>query len=147
METTKHYTVTTIIVHQQKVLLHWHEKLQLWLPVGGHIERDELPTTAALREVMEESGLEVEIYDPDINMDLTDAKQLTRPAHILLEDIQPGHQHIDFVFYARSETNILNIPSDKKTNYRWLSADELSQIPLKHNVRILCLDALNCIYN
>lgn len=112
------------------------------------MERDELPAAAAIREVKEESGLDVELYDPDLNMDLHDVRQLIRPAHLLLEDIQPGHQHIDFVFYARSDTDTLSIPENKKANYRWLTAEEINNLtPLLDNVRILSLDALNCIYN
>lgn len=147
METTRHFSATTIIVHNQKVLLHWHQKLSLWLPVGGHIDRDELPTSAAIREVYEECGLQVELYDPDINMEFIDAIQLVRPAHILLEDLQPGHQHIDFVFYARCDTDKINVANNKKTLFKWCNANELQSISLKNNVKLLCMDALNCIYN
>lgn len=41
------------------MLLHLHKKLGKWLPVGGHIEQGELPDMAALREIKEESALEV----------------------------------------------------------------------------------------
>ena len=44
-----------------KVLLHLHRKLGMWLPPGGHIERDEIPDDAAVREVFEETGLNVEL--------------------------------------------------------------------------------------
>ena len=45
MEITRHFTATTVIVHKNKVLLHLHKKLGIWIPVGGHIDRDELPET------------------------------------------------------------------------------------------------------
>ncbi len=148
METTRHFTATTIIVFDQKVLLRFHKKLGLWLPVGGHIERDELPHTAAIREAKEESGLEIELYNPDLNMDISDAEQLIRPMHILLEEIQPGHEHIDFIYYARTYSDQLNIPEEQRENYRWISMNNLDSIPgLLDNVKVCCLDALNCIYN
>ena len=52
---------TTFVVHQDKTLLHLHRSLKMWLPPGGHIDRDELPHIAALREVKEETGLDIEI--------------------------------------------------------------------------------------
>ena len=61
MEITRHFTATIMVVYNNKMLLHMHKKLGLWLPVGGHIDRDELPEEAALREAKEESGLDVEI--------------------------------------------------------------------------------------
>lgn len=36
-----------------------HDKYKIWLGVGGHIELDEDPNQAALREVKEEVGLAV----------------------------------------------------------------------------------------
>ena len=55
------FTVAIVVVHEGKVLLIHHRKLDKWLPVGGHIELDEDPEQAALREAREEIRLEVEL--------------------------------------------------------------------------------------
>src|SRR3712207_2453622 len=54
--TGRHFTVAVFVVWEGMVLLHLHRKLGMWLPPGGHIERDELPDNAAIREVYEETG-------------------------------------------------------------------------------------------
>jgi 8-oxo-dGTP pyrophosphatase MutT (NUDIX family) len=87
------------VVREGKVLLHWHRKLGMWLPPGGHIEEDELPDEAALREVREETGLTVRLVG-ERREDITDPVQLYRPAGVQLEDIGPGHQHIDLIYFA-----------------------------------------------
>jgi 8-oxo-dGTP pyrophosphatase MutT (NUDIX family) len=58
METTRHFTATTYVVNDGATVLHDHKRLDLWLAPGGHIDRDELPHEAALREVREETGLD-----------------------------------------------------------------------------------------
>ena len=55
------FTVAIFVVQQAKVLLVHHRALGKWLPLGGHIELDEDPEQAALREAREESGLDVEL--------------------------------------------------------------------------------------
>src|SRR4029077_9516498 len=55
------FTVAIFVVHDGKILLIHHRKLDKWLPLGGHIELDEEPEIAALREAKEESGLDVEL--------------------------------------------------------------------------------------
>ncbi|MEC9365812.1 MAG: NUDIX domain-containing protein, partial [Chloroflexota bacterium] len=39
------------------IFLHRHPKIKLWLPPGGHVEADEDPVEAVLREIKEETGL------------------------------------------------------------------------------------------
>lgn len=51
------------IIHQNKVLLIHHRKLNLWLPVGGHIDENETPDQALLREIKEEISIDVEILN------------------------------------------------------------------------------------
>lgn len=58
---TRDFTVATFVIHEGKVLLLWHKKLRKWLPPGGHIEPNELPDEAAVREVREEVGLDIRI--------------------------------------------------------------------------------------
>ena len=53
METTRHFTATTYVIHEGKVLMHLHKSLGVWLPVGGHIDENETPEQAALREIKE----------------------------------------------------------------------------------------------
>ena len=52
----RHFTVSGFVSQAGKTALHWH-RLGLWLPPGGHIEADEDPIQAVLREVQEETGL------------------------------------------------------------------------------------------
>jgi 8-oxo-dGTP pyrophosphatase MutT (NUDIX family) len=103
----RHFTVAIFAVLDAKVLLHWHRKLGMWLPPGGHIEKDELPDDAACREVFEETGVTVELLG-EKREDVEEPVQLHRPAGVQLEDIGPGHQHIDLIYFARpvGETEI-----------------------------------------
>lgn len=145
METTRHFTATTYVVHQERVLLHWHKKIQRWLPPGGHIDRDELPETAALREVKEETGLTVWLYNPDAPLDLMgdSTQQLVRPAHILLEQINPFHQHIDLIYYAGVNGPVrLDPAAEETTQLRWFTAADLAETDMPINVRVCALEAL-----
>jgi 8-oxo-dGTP pyrophosphatase MutT (NUDIX family) len=98
--TGRHFTVAVFVVFEGKVLLHHHRKLGMWLPPGGHIEEDELPDEAALREVWEETGVRVELVG-ERREDIEDPVQLHRPAGVQLENIGPGHQHIDLIYFAK----------------------------------------------
>ena len=46
---------------EKRVLLIYHNKRDMWLPVGGHIEANETPDEALRREIKEEVSLSVEI--------------------------------------------------------------------------------------
>ena len=59
LKPTRDFTATAFVVWQGKVLLHKHKKLGEWFPCGGHIEKDELPDEAAVREVAESAGVKL----------------------------------------------------------------------------------------
>jgi ADP-ribose pyrophosphatase YjhB (NUDIX family) len=146
MEITKHFTATTIIVHKQKVLLHLHKKLGIWIPVGGHIDRDEIPENAALREIKEESGLDVKMYNPDKQINMGDVKQLFRPMHILLEDINQFHQHIDFIYYASAKSDKVSPQNGETKNLKWFTGDEVKELEgAPENVKALSLEAIEIL--
>src|SRR5918912_1485575 len=87
---TRDFTATTFVVHEGRTLLLHHRKLRMWLPPGGHIDPHELPDQAAIREVREESGLDVELM-AEGGM-LGRVHVLPQPYCILLENISPEHQ-------------------------------------------------------
>lgn len=51
-------TVEVFLVHKNRALLRKHDKYNLWLSVEGHVELNEDPNEAALREVKEEVGMD-----------------------------------------------------------------------------------------
>ena len=57
----RHFTATGFVVQGSRTLLHWHKRLQQWMPPGGHIEPDEDPVQAVLREIQEETGATAEV--------------------------------------------------------------------------------------
>jgi 8-oxo-dGTP pyrophosphatase MutT (NUDIX family) len=99
----RHFTVAVFVVHRGHVLLHYHRKLGRWLPPGGHVEDNELPDEAAIREVFEETGTRAVLVGNRglrARLEFSTPRQLVMPAGVQLEDIYPGHQHIDLVYFA-----------------------------------------------
>jgi 8-oxo-dGTP pyrophosphatase MutT (NUDIX family) len=144
MTISRDFTVAVFVVHHDHVLLHPHRKLGIWLPPGGHIEPNELPDEAALREVEEEAGIAVELIGGyGVEVDEPGApRQLVRPQGIQLEDISPGHQHIDLIYYARpAHTAPDELPSPID-DMQWLREDDLDAIDLTNEVRTWALQAL-----
>lgn len=139
-KTTRDFTVAVFVVHEGRVLLHLHRKLGKWLPPGGHIEPDELPDEAALREVEEESGLVVELVGQHGILDNypDDTVQLVVPAGIQLERITLGHEHIDLVYFARVRDRSSLATVRVTEGFRWFALDDLDSIPVTGEVRGWC---------
>jgi 8-oxo-dGTP pyrophosphatase MutT (NUDIX family) len=95
---TRDMTATTFVVCGSYTLLHRHPKLGLILPPGGHLEENETPDAAAVREVREETGLEIGLLSGGSGQPPEALEALTTPLGVLLEDIAPGHQHIDLLY-------------------------------------------------
>ncbi len=137
---TRDFTATTFVVDADKTLLLLHRKLAMWLPPGGHIDPHELPHDAAVREVREETGLEVGLCTTATP--LGDVLVLPQPHCILLENITPGHQHIDLIYVATVVAGTLS-PSARETNgARWVSWDELASPEIAHDICVLGRQAI-----
>lgn len=120
---TRDWAVSVFVVWRGRVLLHRHRKLGLWLPPGGHVEPHELPDDAAVREVLEETGVSVELVG-DRAVDAPGPRQLVRPRGVQLEDIAPGHQHVDLVYLARPVEPYGGSLADGEEGLGWYAGDE-----------------------
>jgi 8-oxo-dGTP pyrophosphatase MutT (NUDIX family) len=131
------FTVEVFIVHKNKVLLRVHDKLHKWLSVGGHIELDEDPNQAAIREVKEEVGLDVDI---SCNKTLPEneerEKELIPPEFLNRHWITKSHEHITFVYFATSNSDIIN-PSETEvsTQIKWFTKEELLDYDIQPKIR------------
>lgn len=123
----RHFTATGFVVQDDATLLHWHGKLQCWLPPGGHMEPNEDPVQAVLREVAEETGIRAEVVSTGgVESDLEYPREVTPPLTIMVEDIddpvQGFHQHIDFIYVCRPMSRVDAAPD----GWRWVTREELA---------------------
>ncbi len=137
------FCVEVFIVHKNKVLLRLHDKYKIWLGVGGHIELDEDPNQAALREVKEEVGLDVKLYDKNrlFKNEEKDNKQLIPPIALGRHDISATHEHIVHVYFAASETDQV-IPEKIDDTWKWLTEAELDEMGLRPDIIFYAKEAL-----
>lgn len=139
---TRDFTATTFVVDHDQTLLLLHRKLGKWFPPGGHIEPNELPDQAALREVREECGLVAELLTP--GRPIGAIRMLPQPFCILLEDIWPGHQHIDLIYFARVVGGALAPAEREALAARWFGWDELAEQEIAEDIRELGRRAIEC---
>jgi len=132
---TRDFTATTFVVHEQRTLLLRHRKLGMWLPPGGHIDPHELPDQAALREVREETGLDVALLAQGSS--LGNVQVLPQPHCLLLELISPGHEHIDLIYFARVCGGSLAHAEREALAARWFTWDDLADLEIAEDIRIL----------
>jgi ADP-ribose pyrophosphatase YjhB (NUDIX family) len=141
------YTVSVFVVHSGRVLLVDHKQLKRWLPVGGHIDPNEDPQTAALRETREESGLEVELIGARPPDGLPGTTPLVAPAYLDIHDIKGEHRHLGMIYFARSATNELQLADAEHHEIRWFSGDELDDPVwgLLDSIRFYAKEALRTV--
>lgn len=141
------FTVEAFIVFNNKVLLRKHDKYKLWLSIGGHIELDEDPIQAILREVKEEVGLDVELVGQDSvpSFQSPHFKELLPPVSMNRHRINEHHEHISLVYFARAKTDAFRLSERELTEgCRWFSREDLDDpsLHLQDNIRFYAMKAL-----
>jgi 8-oxo-dGTP pyrophosphatase MutT (NUDIX family) len=115
-----HVTASLFIVdpESRKLLLHHHRRLDRWLQMGGHLEANESPSAAALREGREESGLQDLALLADGIFDL-DVHPI--PAH----GDDPAHFHYDVRYVAATRTpKSIALDAAESKGLAWVGLDE-----------------------
>ena len=128
----RHDTASAVVLddHDRVLLIH-HNKLGQWLYPGGHIEPNEDPAQAALREVLEETGLRVEIITDPLPA-FTGVTTLAAPFLITEMDVVDPkigpHRHIDHVYVCRPVGGTLTPQMAEVAGCRWAPIGEVAEL-------------------
>ena len=130
--TPGHFTAGCFIVDDGgRLLLHHHKRLSRWLQMGGHIEGEEWPEAAALREGFEESGLS----DLALSCDILDLDVHPIPAG----RGEPDHAHFDVRYLARTaNAAAVSIDPGESNELAWVGLDRAAELmPGEESRRVL----------
>ena len=150
----RHFTSTVFVVFKNKIALHWHEKVRMWLPPGGHVDLNEDPIQTALRECKEEMGIDISIFsEHKYKFEDTNLQNINPPQTILIEKVEDNkigsHEHIDFIYFGYPKDPNFKLLS----NWIWVdSKDLMNEVKFKNpelkyfappnDVKVLGMDAL-----
>jgi len=120
-----------------KVLLIKHKRLGTWLPVGGELEPGETPAEAAVRELLEETGLS------GTPVHLADAVAGAPAGLVAYEEHQAGSKglHMNFCFVVDVGDDAVR-PCDEWSDHRFVDRRDLATLECPQNVRQLVARAL-----
>ncbi len=124
LEKPVHMSAGAIIFNGNKILAIKRNKEPFagqWAVVGGHVEEKELPHEAALRELKEEAGFEIEIIDPYIEVPRDFPEGLKRLPQPILVSLLPvkDHYHISFTYAAKAKTTEIEAENNEGT-VQWI---------------------------
>lgn len=112
-----HVTASGIVVDDRdRVLLHRHRRLGLWLQPGGHVDAGESLEDAVQREVLEETGLLTEHVS-------------TGPCHVDVHEGPRGHLHLDIRWLLAADGAASLVPSPGESpDVAWFPLGEAAAI-------------------
>lgn len=136
----KHFTASALIINKAKVLLVHHKKLDVWLYPGGHIEEYENPDEALIREVKEETGLEIEVLskkDDSLSDEKSDVLSLHLPYAFLCE-LVGDYYHNDLIYLCKIKgSEELKININESNDIGFFSYEEIKNLKLFDNFCVL----------
>lgn len=114
----KHLVSYFVLVDQErkKIMLVDHVKAGLWLPAGGHVEKDEHPNATVEREVQEELNLAADFLEPG-PIFITQTVTVGQTA---------GHTDVSLWYVLKADSNKPIVYDPGEFNgYKWFDYDEI----------------------
>jgi 8-oxo-dGTP pyrophosphatase MutT (NUDIX family) len=118
-----HLTGSAVVVDpaREQVLLLFHRKLQRWLQPGGHVDGDANLAGAALREAVEETGID-------------DLVVVVEPLDLDIHEVRPpgeaSHLHLDVRYLVLAPPGAVERGNHESEALRWVAVDELGTLDL-----------------
>jgi len=119
----REFLSTVYIVCDGKILLTFNKKVKKFVPLGGHIEKNELPCESVIREAKEESGYDIKLVDAGF----LKMENLPQNFDIQLDVITLDHHHINLSYLGKVVEGKELLESDEATELRWFSSEDLKE--------------------
>jgi len=126
----RHYTASAVVFdNADRMLLVHHNKTGQWPYPGGHIDPDEDPAQAALREVREETGIRAVIVgEPAFAHPAV--RSHPAPWAIIEMDVTDStvgvHRHIDLVYVCRASGGDLTAQLAEVSSVQWVPVADIA---------------------
>lgn len=136
---------TAFIFHKNKLLIVFHKKKQCWMHVGGHMEEGETFSECLLREIKEETNLDVSIMDfSQISVQMqAPLKAEPMPFRIHSGTLQKSGDRkliLDYVCTCK-DISVLRLQESELSDYRWIDISELEKYDMPSVLRELAREA------
>lgn len=142
--TIKHATATVYLLDytdQWRLGLIQHPRFGKWMPPGGHVEHDETPAEAVLREVIEETGLSMTLLSaPSAPVPVGYSRKSVPLPWWIVEHPVPTdghtsepHIHVDHLYLGLARS----AEAQAEHLFRWYTVDELDAIDMFDDSRDL----------
>lgn len=129
-----HFTASNWIVNRQrtKVLMAYHNIYNSWAWTGGHADGDTNLMNVAVREAMEETG----INDFKVISDgIYSVEILPVDGHIKRGKYVATHLHFDVCYLLEADENeALKIKEDENSGVKWINIDEVLNFIREENM-------------
>jgi ADP-ribose pyrophosphatase YjhB (NUDIX family) len=145
-EIVQEFISTVYVVENNKVLLTWNRKVSNWIPIGGHVDKNQLPCFSVIREAKEESNLDIEL----ISLNKRSSDNIIQPIAVHLDHVKEDHKHINLAYFAKIKQGSPECAKidDEGKELRWFSKEDLEKdSTLLPNVKEYALEALNALKN
>lgn len=146
-EASRHLTASMVVLDPEAatVLLVHHKATGKWMFPGGHVDEDETPAEAALREVREETGVNARVAgqpvmllpgmawhpSPWLTAEIPAPAKPERPG----KPAEPAHTHIDLLFVGIADSRAqVTARLDEVTSARWVAVDGLDGVAARAEV-------------
>lgn len=130
-----HYCASAFIInpYDKKILLVKHSDYDKWLQPGGHIEPNETPEDAAVREVYEETGIKITLLGERFPRE----DDFIRPLGVQCNRKKDGNRFIDIIYAAvpNNPNKELKI-NEESLEAGWFTRNELERMPVFADVKI-----------